>query len=148
LDTAEAMIDGMSEETIVRFERSRGSLRDRVREHAEYMLLQIPKWAELSRSLRQVWADLGDPDEPLGKLLARIYSRSADRIQKDFDEAVAADDVPPFETRAAALTLMVAADGALIQAVIAPREFETYSCSGAFSKCCAALIPGHESEDP
>jgi len=147
LGTAEAMIEGMFEEVMVHFEESRGRLRERVQRHAAYLLSQVPQWAELSRSMRQVWAELGDPQEPLGKLLSLIYSRSADRIQRVFDSAIADSEVASFPTRPAALTLMAAADGVLIQAVIAPEEFDAYRRSGAFEQWCAALIRGPTPEN-
>jgi AcrR family transcriptional regulator len=144
--TAETIIESMFEEILVRLERSRGSLRQRVEQHARHILSQMPQWAELSRSMRQVWAELGDPADPLGRLLSQMYSRCADRIQHIFDDAVAAGAVPSFATRPAALMLMAAADGVLIQAVIAPEEFDAHRRSGAFERWCAALIPGPEAE--
>lgn len=142
LGTAEAVITEMFEQSMQRFEESEGSLRHRVALHAEYILGQIEGWAELSRSMRQVWAELGDLDDPLGQLLGAQYRQSADRLQKLFDEAVVAEQLDDFPTRPAVLTIMAIIDGLLIQAVIAPEEFRSYSESGMFPRMCAALIPG------
>jgi AcrR family transcriptional regulator len=142
LGTAEAVITEMFEESMRCLEESEGSLRQRVTCHAEHILDQIEGWAELSRSMRQVWAELGDRDDPLGQLLSAQYRQSADRLQQLFDDAVTAEGLDDFPTRPAVLTIMAIVDGLLIQAVIAPEEFRSYSQSGMFPRMCAALIPG------
>jgi len=142
LGTAEAVINELFEESMQRLERSKGPLRLRVTRHAEYLLGQIEGWAELSRSMRQVWAELGDGDDPLGRLISDQYRRSADQLQELFDRAVVAEGLDDFPTRPAVLTIMALIDGLLIQAVIAPEEFRSYSASGMFPRTCAALIPG------
>lgn len=142
LSTAEAVIEEMFQESMARFEGTEGPLRQRIASHAEYILGQIEGWAELSRSMRQLWAELGDNEDPLGKLLGEQYKRSADRLEELFDQAIVDEGLDDFPTRPAVLTIMAIIDGLLIQAVIAPEEFRSYSASGMFPRMCAALIPG------
>ncbi len=142
LGTAEAVINEMSEESMQLLRSSEGPLRQRVARHAEYILENIEGWAEVSQSMRQVWAELGNAESPLTKLLGAHYRRSVDQLETLFDEAVVSEGLDNFPTRAAVLTIMAVIDGLLIQAVIAPEEFRLYSQSGMFPRMCAALIPG------
>jgi AcrR family transcriptional regulator len=142
LGTAEAVINEMFEESMTLLRDSEGPLRQRMARHAEYIIENVEGWAELSQSMRQVWAELGNPDSPLTQLLGDRYRHSVDELELLFQEAAVAEGLDEFPTRPAVLTIMAVIDGLLIQAAIAPEQFRIYSESGMFPRICAALIPG------
>ena len=141
LATAETLLTVLLEESMVLLERSDRPLAERIEICAAKILEGVEQWAEVGLSILQVWAELGCGEEgPLRTLMSDLYGRSADRIQGVFDDAVGKGEVPPFPTRAAALSILAALDGMLLQSIVAPEEYRQGLRSGLFPRWCGSII--------
>jgi len=139
---AELMVGALFDQTIEVFERSTGTVHERVAGFVDGILAGVDDWAEVAMSLLQVWAELSNADdERLRKVMAELYSRSADKLQAAFDDAVARGEAAPFATRESALAIMAALDGLLLQAVMLPEEFRRVINARILPAWCASIIP-------
>jgi AcrR family transcriptional regulator len=144
IGAAELIVGALMDQSVMAFERSEGNIRERVEHLVGSILAGIDDWAEVCLSLLQVWAELGAAgDRPLRDLMSDLYRRSADRLQAVLDAAVAAGEADPFPTRAAALAVMAAIDGTVLQATMVPEEFHRVLESGVLPRWCAQIVPIH-----
>lgn len=142
LATVELLLTPLFEASMDVFEQSKGPIRDRVEAFARSLCDGLEAWTELCFTTLQVWAELGrEEEQPLRLLMGDLYRRSADRLQGAFDAAVARGEAPPFPTRAAALALMAALDGSLLQAILIPDDFRDALRTEYIFRWCAAVVP-------
>jgi len=147
LGTAEMLLAAVGEQSLSVLEQTRGTLAERVRQSVESLLTGVEEWTDVCRSMLQVWGELGpDNEEPLHALMAEMYKRSIDRVQAVFDAAVAAGEIEPFPTRAAAQSILAALDGMILQAIIIGDEFRAGIATGVFARWCSAIVPGGAAE--
>jgi len=142
LGAAETLVAALSEQNLRVLEHSSGPLRERIAAFVDSITAGLAEWTDVCFSLLQAWAELGPGhDHPLHELFARSYRASTDRIQAVFDESVARGEVEPFATRAAALALLAAIDGTLLQSIILPDEQRQAAGTGVFTSWCASIVP-------
>ena len=142
LGTAETLLTALSEQSLRVLETGDAPIRERVVRFVESLITGVDAWNELSTSILQVWAELGaDADQPLRKLMADLYLSTAERITRVFDEAVTRGEAAPFATDAAALALMAALDGEILQAILIPDRFKQAFDSGLVAQWCASIVP-------
>ena len=140
--TAETMLGSLVEASIVALEQSTGPIRRRLETLVRGVLDHVDEWTDVSLSILQVWAEMvPNKDQPLRALMADMYSRSADRIAAVLDESVSSGEALAFPTRAAALAIIAALDGTMLQAIIVEKEFRAGLSSDLLPRWCAAIVP-------
>ncbi len=141
LATAESLLIVLIEESMSVLEQSPRPLTERVEICVASLLEGIEQWNEVCLSILQVWAELGsDEDSDLRAMMSEHYRQSADRLQAAFDVAIEDGEVLPFPTRAAALSVLAALDGMILQSIIAPEEYKRGLRSGLFPRWCGSIV--------
>lgn len=147
--TAEALLSALFENSVSALENSTQPIRERVARCVRSLIGGVDQWNDLVFCIAQAWAELGgDKDQPLNRLMADIYRQCADRIQAVLDKAVADEEALPFPTRAAALSLIAAIDGLMLQSSIVNDEFRAALETDCFVDWCSAIVPIAETRKP
>ncbi len=147
--TAEVLLSALFENSLGAFENSRAPIRKKIASFVRSLLAGVDQWNDLVFAIAQAWAELGrEKDQPLNRLMADIYRQSADRLQAVLDRAVADEEARPFPTRAAALSLIAALDGLMLQSSVVNDEFRAALETDCFVDWCCSIVPLEETETP
>ncbi len=145
---AETLLSAVFEQSMDTLERSNGTVHDRLEGFARATLATVEDWSELCVLLLQVWAELGPDEEgPLRTLVGQLYTRSGDRVQAVLDAAIENGEAAPHSSRAAALAIMAALDGMVLQAILVPEQFRSALATGTFYAWCRSLVPMTTTEE-
>ncbi len=118
-----------------------GPIAERVERFLTVGLASVDAWSDAAFAVLRLWAELKrDEEQPLRTLLAGIYDRTTTQLESTLDAAVARGEVAPFPTRAAALAMLAALDGCLLQAVLAPDDFRMARESGVFVRMLTSVL--------
>lgn len=118
-----------------------GSITDRVARFVEEGLASVDEWQDITFTLLRIWAELHrDEEQPLRSLLASLYDHSATHLQEVLDEAVRRGEIAPLPTRAAALAMLAALDGCLLQVVLAPDDFRQARATGVLTRMLTSVL--------
>jgi len=148
LESAELFLSKMFDESLEAFEAAEGTIHDRIEDLVRGILVSVEDGSEMCRLLLQVWGELGPDEEgPLRELMGRLYKQSADRVQAAFDAAVERGEAAPHASRAAALAILAALDGMVLQAILAPDEFRGAVATNTFSTWCRSLVPAAQAKE-
>jgi AcrR family transcriptional regulator len=147
VSSADTLMRAMFEPALQTLESGPGEVHRRLGDFVAQVLAGVEAWNSLCVSVAQVWAELGAKEEsPLRVLMREQYLTSVGRIATVFDAAVKTGEVPPFDTRQAALALIAVLDGALLQTMILSDAALSDLATDRFRAWCCALIPAEQAE--
>ena len=137
------------EQSVLVLETATGDIASRIRLFVSALAADLDSWTDVCFVVLQIWAELGrDEDRPLRALMSDLYASSIDRVQAVFDDAVARGEAEPFPTRAAALAMLAALDGCMLQGLLMPGDYRAGMDTGVFADWCASIVPLRTTEVP
>lgn len=142
--TAEWFFDQLIDSTMTTLEESTGPIPERLERFACAATSHLEEWTSAAMILIQVWAEMGREDGPLRSIMSAQYVKALGRLQTVLDSAVATHELPPFDTRSAAVVMLAAMDGAVLQSILLPVELRAAVTSGAFIRLCVGLLPSQQ----
>lgn len=116
----------------------------RIERFADAAVGAVDEWIDGAFTVLQIWAELGrKEDRALRAIMSDLYTQSVDQLQAALDAAVAQGELRAFDTRAAAVAICAAIDGATLQAILLPKDLRAAVDAGAFRHLClGAIAPG------